>query len=72
MMKTSLMNMRKRFDCWREVSSQRRELREHGPAICKDIGVSRATLDFEAKRLFWIEDTEATDLFHRSQKSLAV
>ena len=52
-MKISLMNMRKRFDYWRAVSRQRRELREHGAAICKDIGVSQATLDFEAKRLFW-------------------
>jgi len=63
-METLLMNMRKRFDGWRVVIRQRRELREHGAAICKDIGVSQATLDFEVKRLFWKEVTEISDSFH--------
>lgn len=71
-MKTSLMNMRKRFDCWREVCRHRRELREHGAAICKDIGVSQATLDFEVKRLYGKKVTETPDSFHRSRKSFTV
>lgn len=68
MMQTSLKNLQKRFECWREIYWLRRELREHGAAICKDIGISRATLDFEANRPFWKEDTETPDSFHRNRK----
>jgi len=71
-MKTSMTNMRKRFEGWRVASRQRRELREHCADICKDIGVSQATLDFEAKRLFWKEDTETPDSIRQRRKSLAV
>lgn len=60
-MKMSLMNMRKQVDGWHEAGRHRRELREHGAAICKDIGVSRATLDFEGKRLPWKKNTETPE-----------
>lgn len=66
MMKASLTNIWKLFSFWCEISRQRRDLREYGAVICKDIGVSRATLDFETKRLLWKEKTETPDSFQRS------
>ncbi|PLX96644.1 MAG: hypothetical protein C0622_14340 [Desulfuromonas sp.] len=71
-MRALLMNMQKRFSSWCEVSRQRRELREHGAAICKDIGVSQATLDFEGKRRLGRKGRETPDSFQRNRKPSTV
>lgn len=38
---------------WREISSQRKQLREMSSYLLKDIGISRADANCEAKRFFW-------------------
>ena len=38
---------------WREVSRQRRELRDLSDHLLKDIGISRADATREADRYFW-------------------
>jgi len=38
---------------WKEIASQRKQLREMSGYLLKDIGISRADANCEAKRFFW-------------------
>ena len=42
-----------RFFCWIEVSRQRRQLKADIAFLSKDIAISYASLEREAKRPFW-------------------
>ena len=53
MRENALSKMRNLLDLWSGIHRQRLELREHGAGLSKDIGISKATLDFEANRPFW-------------------
>jgi uncharacterized protein YjiS (DUF1127 family) len=53
MLKRALMKIWNQLARWIETDRQRRMLRDNLTDLSKDIGVSRATLDFEASRSFW-------------------
>lgn len=42
-----------KINYWKEISSQRRELRKLNDHILKDIGLSRADAERESSRPFW-------------------
>lgn len=42
-----------RLEAWRERARQRRELRTLSDRLLKDIGTTRAHVEYEAKKAFW-------------------
>lgn len=52
MMQTSLLyRLKMKFEHWKEIAGQRNALRYGGQDLAKDLGVSTATLQYEAQQL---------------------
>lgn len=68
MMQTSLIHrLKMKFEHWKEIAGQRHALLYGGQALAKDLGVSTATLQYEARQPAKGMKNNGRNLNHKTQ-----